>query len=588
LLSVAIAMALAAFVLPSGLRLPQTNPSQTLEYAPVPPSDKDNPPPVGNMNSLGLGSSDSIAGDTVGGNLGGLLDALPQVPDGQGAIPRNKRCVGNPPRQTEDLLAPPCVAYFTGNNFGATYQGVTKEEVRILFYFDGGESDAITSQGTEKRPSNTYIDLYKPPGPAEHVFVRALRVWQRYFNERYQTYNRGVHFFVYYSPTYGTANPVSPEKRRADAAENFQKVKPFAVLGYPSSLQDDYLQAMAKHGVLNFGSLANKPATFFQRFPGLIWSFLPSLEEQAKTFGDFVCTEVIPHKVSFSGNPGDAGKPRKLGIVSSVDPRFPDYTSYAKIVKKRLQQCGGDVVADESFPVAKSCSGTGYYQGDDSPTTAANMAKFRQAGVTTIIWPTGMEGTASANAARSGYLPEWVVAGDSFLDNFWTGQCQDQTSWHRHAIAVTPTPLIPALQDTDCNKSLMQTDPNFADAGYTCSFRSFYEDLRQLFTGIQVAGPRLTAKTIDEGFHAIPPIASKDPHVPACFYNPGDYTCVKDMAVAWWDKDGQDVNGSAPGCWRMVDGGARHFAGEWPRRDAGAGWRPNDPCSGNAGAGLWP
>ena len=51
--------------------------------------------------------------------------------------PSTKRCVGKPPRQTEDPLAPPCVASFAGDNFGVTYQGVTKDEISVLFYFDG-------------------------------------------------------------------------------------------------------------------------------------------------------------------------------------------------------------------------------------------------------------------------------------------------------------------------------------------------------------------------------------------------------------------------------------------------------------------
>jgi hypothetical protein len=586
LLSVAVAMLMAAFVLPSALNLPQTNPTQTLEYAPVPPTDDDSTPPQGNLNTLGLGSTGSIADDGLGGDLGSLLpDAPPpQAPPGTGTIPRNKRCVGNPPRQTEDLLAPPCVAYFEGNNFGATFQGVTGKEVRVLFYFNGGESDAITSQGEEKRPADACFDLAKPATDNEHVFIRALRVYQRYFNDRYQTYNRAVRFIV----CYGASGTPTPESRRADAAKNYQDWKPFAVLGYPQGFQDDYLETMAHHGVLNFGSLANKPASFFTKFPGLVWSYLPSLEEQASNYADYICTEIVNKPVSFSGDAAMQGKPRKLGLISSVDPKFPDYKSYARIVKSKVEKCGGRFVAEGTFAIAQSCSGTGYTRGNNTATSSGNIATFAKNGVTTIIWPTGMEGTHSAAAGQARYYPEWVIAGDSFWDDFWSGQCQDQTVFNRHAIALTPTPLKVQTSQSDCSQSLMQTSPDFADADFICSFRTFYEDLRQLFTGIQVAGPRLTKTSVDEGFHAIPPKISRDPHVPACFYRPNDYTCVKDMAAVWWDKDRQDVNGSAPGCWRMAEGGLRHYLGTWPNQNAQLAWRPSDPCSGNAGAGLWP
>src|SRR5687767_6996608 len=114
-------------MLPSALNLPQTNPSQTVEYAPVPPDDEATPDIAGNLSSLGLGSSSSIG------------ESLPDHPVDPGApdvsaigrSPTTKRCVGHPPRQTEDPLSPPCVSHFAGDNFGATYAGVTGSEIRI-------------------------------------------------------------------------------------------------------------------------------------------------------------------------------------------------------------------------------------------------------------------------------------------------------------------------------------------------------------------------------------------------------------------------------------------------------------------------
>ena len=116
----AITLVLLAFVMPSGLRLPQTNPAQTLEYAPVPPSDDSPAQNSGNLASLGLGTSSSEVGDKVGGLLPGGLPGPAAAPTGVGKNPSAKRCVGSPPRQTEDPLSPPCVGYFEGDNFGAT------------------------------------------------------------------------------------------------------------------------------------------------------------------------------------------------------------------------------------------------------------------------------------------------------------------------------------------------------------------------------------------------------------------------------------------------------------------------------------
>ena len=60
LLALAVALLIAIAVLPSSLNLPQTNPTQTLEYAPVPPDDSNTAPPQGNLSALGLGSSSGL------------------------------------------------------------------------------------------------------------------------------------------------------------------------------------------------------------------------------------------------------------------------------------------------------------------------------------------------------------------------------------------------------------------------------------------------------------------------------------------------------------------------------------------------
>src|SRR5204862_3867403 len=79
--------------LPSALNLPQANPTETAEYAPVPPSDTLNPPPpLGNLSSLGLAGSSSLeSGGAPGGNEGGATTTVPPgKPNGTGATPRTK------------------------------------------------------------------------------------------------------------------------------------------------------------------------------------------------------------------------------------------------------------------------------------------------------------------------------------------------------------------------------------------------------------------------------------------------------------------------------------------------------------------
>ena len=561
-------------VLPSALNIPQSNPAETLEYAPVPPEDQNQPPPAaGNFASLGLGSSAGLATQSgeadlpAGGAAGGRTIKTAST----------KRCVGSPPRQTEDPLSPPCVGYFEGDNGGETYQGVTREEVRVLVIVDGFNSTG-NYKGDEETPERQYYDLSQPGKEEDHSQTRYLRAWQQYFNERYQTYGRFVHFWAYYP-----SEETNAEARRADAADNYAKVKPFAVVWpHPAPNVLAYNEVMANKGVLSFSGLSALRAELFQEHPGLVWGYLPSLEEHAVSFSAFVCEKVAPHPVEFSGNPDENGRPRKYGLIYSVATGQEYAKEFVDMVRPRISRCGVTFALERQheFSGARIDTRTG-------PEYAAEaMAAFREEGITTIMWMFGYETNYSKSAAGINYRPEWILAGDGTSEGVFNGQGQEQSVWDRHAVSFTlHTKTLFGGVSPPCRDAYLQVDPTIPrgtlDFTHACFY---YDELRQLFTGIQVAGSKLNRQTMDKGYHAIPAVPSKDPTVPACYYGPGDYTCVKDGTVLWYDGEYQDENnGGTAGCWRLVDGGQRYIPEGWPSGNLLAQRKDSDPCNGHLG-----
>jgi len=573
-------------ILPSSLNLPQSNPTETPEFAPVPPDDDAPPSTPGNLAALG-----SAASDTLSLLEGGDSElAAPPPPGGlpQGKNVSSKRCVGNPPRQTEDPLSPPCAGFFQGDNGGATARGVTQEEVRVLFVIYTGSASGDncsrggTSRGREPCEPVGYLDLAEPPSDNDGVWTRQLRLYQRHFNERYQTYGRLVHFFIYYD-----GGPFSPESRRATAADNSAKVKPFAVVNDINAFAGEYLAEMAKRGVVSFipggtANLAGLAASELAKFPAMAWGFDPSVELRAENFAAYVCRKVVPFPVSFSGN-GDINQPRKLGLLwlDSQEKAFPQFKVYTDIVRRRVKDCGGVFAVEKTFPFYCSPSGgTGLCSADPTYYQNApdNMAAFDDAGVTTIIWPGGGDINQAKAAARRSYFPEIVLGGDNLNEVTLEGQFSDQSVW-RHVFAVTTYTRQNPLTETPCYLAAKEVDP----ASDSTDIRNFgckqYPAVRQLFTGIQVAGPRLSTTTMDKGYHAIPAVQSPDPRVPACYYLAMEYTCVKDAAVIWWDPAADDPESTNPGCMRMVEGGKRYLTGGWPREDVAAKRRADDLCN---------
>lgn len=581
------ALILAVFALPSALNLPQANPGQTLEYAPV-PGDSNNAPPGGNIAGLGLGQSGTGPGVGASGGSAGSAGLPPPPPplNGVGNAPSTKQCVGNPPRQTEDPLSPPCVAFFTGDNGGATYTGVTRDEVTVVFYFSlahgSGDCIAGTSEGCSNNPPTGMYDMDKASDYGQFLFFRFLHDWSVYFNARYQTYNRRVHFWAYNDGGLPTDRVAAAQ---ADAASNYSSKRPFADQVSDAQFTDPlaYERYMAQHGTLSFGSgnVGMTPASLYQTYPGMFWGFPPPLEGWARMYTDYVCSKVKPNPVSFSTT-YPSGTPRKYGLLYTTDPSWPDAQMFGKVVQQQLHACGVDFIA-HSFPHA----GINYTSGDENIATQ-NMADFQKNGVTTVLMADGVETNDEHSAESLRYFPEWMVAGILGVDGNFDGSAATPNEW-KNAWVVTPNTLQNAQGEPvepACYQALQEVDPNISkttlDMAYACSF--FFDNIRQMFIGIQVAGPRLTPQSIDQGFHAIPAKPSPDPTNPSCFYLTNDYTCVKDAVAEWWDPNAHPASasggsGATNGCWRMWLNGRRFRPGDWPVGNVTDGKDPNDICN---------
>ncbi|MGQ0434052.1 MAG: hypothetical protein ACT452_16800 [Microthrixaceae bacterium] len=587
LLTMLVALVLAVVVLPSSLNLPQTNPTQTLEFAPVPPDDENDDPPQGNTAALGAGGSSTIgsgeeAGRGTDGGPGGGLDG-----DEGGRVDPDTQCVGKPPRQTFDPLSPPCVPFWDENddNGGATYQGVTPNEVRLLVYLDGGiRYIEASNTGNQVAPSNTLYDLWDTEdecrskstneGGCTHLSTQALRVWQTYFNKRFQTYGRDVHFFVYF------AGGPTDTSRRQDAAEAYAKVKPFGVVSIAQGAEEAFLDGMARRGVLNFGSFAPRERAFFDEFPGQIWSYLPSAAALSEDYGTFVCQKVIGPNPgnplpSVMADPSLNGRPRKLAMLHTTSKDWPGLRSMAATVRDHVIGCGG--VIEDTITYSSCCLAR--EGGSVSPSAQQDMQRLRNRGVTTILWTGGVTADFTKAAASIGYFPEWIVLGDSVLDAHHPVRLSDSSpSFDGHAVVVSPQPFKPQLEQQRCYAAFREINTAYSnsDFQYTCDW---YDDLFQFFVGVQVSGPYLGPTQIDKGFRAIPQHYVGRPDVPACFYPIGDYTCIKDAQVLYWNAQMVPPGDERPGCWRAIEYGRRYAPGAWPSGNIDGQIRGDEPCT---------
>ncbi|MEO7804829.1 MAG: hypothetical protein ABIS18_11085 [Actinomycetota bacterium] len=580
------AMFIGVAILPSSLNVDQENPSQVAEYAPVPPDDE-SPTSDGSMSSLGLGSG--------GGLSTGLIqdEVEKQVakPLGNVKKPRNKDCVEFPDglKQTNDPNAPPCAPFFDGNNGGATFQGVTADEITVLFY----QSMFIAGDQNEQAPGPGYCDLnidINADGQfctdtatgIEMSYVRVTRSLARYFNERFQTYGRAVHFYVYWTPGAQT-----PGSRRAEAADNWERLKPFAVVdnAFFGGFNAVYAEAMVRRKVSVYGSFASLANEHFQKNAPFVWSFWPDIEHWADQYTSYICQKVAPQKTVLYSGPALKDKDRVYALLYTTDESYPGLHYFRELFKQGIKSCPNgakiDWVVEKTFPIA----GFGAINADRNSHIYASevVADLQKNKVTTILWLGGMEGKISPAANDAKYYPEWFVAGDMTIDNGANGRDQNQEVW-KYAVTVTNLLREGKPEDVPSRQALRESDPAARQEDEDLA-NTIYRPFFMLWKSIQVAGPQLSPQNIDRGQHAIPRVKSTSPYVAACYYDVGDYTCVKDAAIEWWDPTAPDPNGdsTSSGCWRMVSDGTRFPAREWDQVGEPFVNGANDPCNGFLG-----
>jgi hypothetical protein len=468
---------------------------------------------------------------------------------------------------------------------------------------DGPDCGSFVGENQVARPDDIYFDFDKDPGSSTSnasypesmdIFADGMRALDKYFNDHYQFYKRHIHMLLWHgrkNPNSSPSATVCPSAadRQADAAEEFQAFHPFAVINLASTYPDQYTNYMAGHGVLNFlsesrlssGAAVGLQASKFSATPGLIWSYLPTMENTAHYYASFVCKKIAGYPVSFSGNVTDQGKPRTFGFVYGKDDTAPAYEQFANLVRKEVNACGVNFLSEEAIPhPGFNIDETGVRHGYTPDYASKAMADFKQKGVTTVIWAAGSDDYTSKAAGSLAYYPEWVLAGDRNIEANVNGGAQDPNAWS-HVLAESTVEKVPDQYSRQCYTAYQEADPAAYPPG---DFRAYvacqiYPDLRLMAAGFQVAGPHLTPQSIDQGYHAIPHVSLNTPDVPTCYFNPGDYTCIKDAEFEHWNQTKNDPNQNN-GCMQMALGGKRFLEGNWEAGDAGLQMDVNnDPCN---------
>jgi hypothetical protein len=445
--------------------------------------------------------------------------------------------------------AAPCVKPFTGDNGGATSQGVTADSVKVVVYVGDPAKNPLqvaqvrgtgaeVSPATEKETYQGYADLY-----------------QQY----YELYGRTVdlQFFD------GTGAPSDEVTARADA-KAIADMKPFAVLNGPNQTPA-FAEELAAAGIMCLGrcSLAT-PEPFIKENRPYVYSIGPTPEQAGLLTARLVTGLLAGKKAQYAGD-ALKDKERKFGVVHYDTADGQQKSAFATL-KKALNDKGVKIAADVPFLLDLARAQ------ENARTT---IAKLKDAGVTSVVF-TGDPLTPSSltkEATAQNYFPEWIIGSNVLVDIALFGRTYDQEQWqHAFGLALTPDRTN---QDAQESYNLYKWFKGSPPPNNT--YGVIIPDATLLFIGLQLAGPDLTADSFEAGLFRSPilggtplsPTSSRGEHG----LWPGvDYGGTDDTGLIWWDPEAEgedEIGQTGQGLYQYASEGKRYTLNKMPTQDPG-------------------
>jgi hypothetical protein len=554
-LNLGIALALLAVLLPLLLNAATSAPPTAAEFAPNASQVIKKPPPGQAATTNGKGSG----GQGNGGAAGHGPTPKPHAPTPSAAPPTKqiasnllKQCVGPPPdRQIEDPQSPPCIAYWQGDNGGATWQGVTRDAVYIAI-------------PTPESKTAQYNALFN------------------FFNNRFEFYGRKIVPEFCSSTNSGGSDQATQVADAATSASgcNGSMPKPFASTFYRQANGVYYMPQMAcRYHIVVVGSYSPYDSKFMDRCAPYQFQYPMLVDNEFANVGEWICNRLAGQDAVYGGtSPVTVGGaalntlPRKFGVLLEpfADDDPVDRPSALDPITTRLKACGD--------PVAPKDAIVNPVNGEFDPTTAQNaMLQLKNDGVTSVICMCNFFsfGTLQRAADSNAYTPEWITSTFGLNDtdsSFTLGA--DPNDQMQHTFGITFQPRIISPLQNPYNVALQEGDPTQSPdtTSLVDAELEIYRALLLLASGIQMAGPHLTPQTFAAGLRQTNfpnPITAT--HAGAVGFHLDGYSMTDDAAEWWFSTTATGPfsdSSSHPGTVCYLNGGRRYALGSWPRGPA--------------------
>ncbi|CAN5866475.1 hypothetical protein BH24ACT3_BH24ACT3_17270 [soil metagenome] len=423
------------------------------------------------------------------------------------------------------------------DNGGATAPGVTGDTIQVVAWLPAAD-DPVRAILLDR------IGLDATNEELREVYAGFVEIFQRY----YQTYGRTVELnFVEAS-----GSILDSTAARADAVRAAEEFGAFAVLGGPiiGSAWTEELQARGIVCIACPGVSDPAPTAF---------SIPPTSGQIRSHLINYLSRKLADRPAEFAG--GDLqGQDRVFGHLalgmSDSDERS------AERLSDGLAEEGVELVEQILYPL--------------DPGRAAELAtnavtRMQAAGVTTVVVQADpiLLPAFTQEATKQEWFPEWVLGGSPFIDTTTFARTFDPQQWeHAFGISYFPPQVTEEVNPPVQLYEWFHGEPPTVEG--TIPLLLIYPQVALFFTGLEYAGPDLTAETLRNGLFEMPP-TPRSVTQPSVSYGEQrwpepDYAGIDDMVELWWDPDARGIDEAGDvddGQYRYVDGARRYLSDEW-------------------------
>jgi hypothetical protein len=431
-----------------------------------------------------------------------------------------------------------CVANVDDNGGATGAPGVTGDEVKVVIWLPNPDDPTYGFV----RQALGFDDSVEEIRETQEGLIE---IFQAY----YQTYGRTVRFeFIEASGTI-----LDSTSAQADAIRAAEE-QPFAALGGPFGFGSAWTEELLARGI----TCVVCPGVSQADEPPYAYGLQPSNSQVRRHVVGYVSRKLAGRPAEHAGD-GLRDRERvfghlKLG-VSEGDERD---------VEELRDEMGA-----EGIEIAESVTYPLDLGGIQEHATSA-VTRMKEAGVTTVLVDTDplTLPAITEEATEQNWFPEWVLTAPLLADTNAFGRQMDPQQWeHAFGISYLPPAAVPQANPAYQLYEWYHGEPPPAPQSLLLT----YPQIALFFTGLEFAGPNLTAETFRDGMFAYPPTppARTQPSVDygTAVWDGQDHAGIDDLVELWWDPtaEGVDETGQrTEGMYRYVDGGRRYHADDWP------------------------